>query len=66
MKKDDPDVTREDFYFLDDQSYEDAIQGLLEKGMIEVVECDGHPSYRITMAGYAYIQHCDSDPKTRN
>jgi len=43
-----------------------ALNSLIERGIIEKVEADGGPRYRLTKFGVAVKKHSDSDPKERN
>ena len=51
---------------LTQQEYDEAIDGLLEKGIIESKIVDGELCYALTSSGLAVRKHSFSDPKTRN
>lgn len=58
--------TEDDIDDMSEEDFEQAITGLIDKGLIEVVEKDGVKSYRATTLLESLEDHFDSDPKARN
>ena len=44
----------------------EAIAGLIDKGLLVSIEKHGETYYKLTSLGEAYGSHMDSDPLTRN
>jgi hypothetical protein len=51
-----------------DEEVDIALQGLLDKGLLEIAgyDKDGEPLYRCTELGVQISEHFDSDPNVRN
>jgi hypothetical protein len=46
--------------------FDEAIQGLLEKGLVHEVVVDGEIEYQLTDMGTSVGHHLESDPNKRN
>lgn len=51
---------------MSEKDFDEAIQGLIEKGLVEEVMVDGEVQYRLTLVGQAVGHHMESDPTNRN
>lgn len=51
---------------MSEDEFNEAIQGLIEKGLVEEVMVDGEVQYRLTMVGQAVGAHMESEPAVRN
>jgi hypothetical protein len=58
----------DDYLLLDmtEEEFEEAIDGLIEKGFLVPTMKDGRISYELTPQAIAFQQHETSDPKVRN
>lgn len=46
--------------------FDEAMQSLLDKGLIETIDVDGDIRYRLTTLGLQIQTHMNSDPSQRN
>lgn len=51
---------------MSDQAFEEAMKGLLEKGLVEEKIIDGVKHYRVTSVGEVVYDHAKGDPSERN
>ena len=51
---------------MSESDFDEAIKGLIEKGLVEEVMVDGEVHYRLTLEGQAVGQHMESNPADRN
>ena len=51
---------------MSEAAFDEAIQGLIEKGIVEEVVIDGEVHYQLTPLGLAIGPHLESDPSTQN
>lgn len=58
--------TEEDIEGLSHNQFQIGMMGLVEKGLIEVLEVNGKKMYRPTMMAKKIKTHLHSDPRVRN
>ncbi len=51
---------------LSEEELNEVLLSLKSKGVIDEIEIDGVPHFKINDLGIAFIKHSDSDPNTRN
>jgi hypothetical protein len=58
--------TKDDVGNMTEEEFDEAISGLIDKGLLTVSYEDGEPIYELTQLGEVVHEHILSDPKERN